>query len=48
MRKLNPGYTPLTIPKGSYPDQNQDVCIHLPFAISHHKGLNSWPNFKKL
>jgi TRAP transporter TAXI family solute receptor len=27
MRKLNPGYTPLTIPKGSYPGQNQDVHV---------------------
>jgi TRAP transporter TAXI family solute receptor len=27
MRKLNPGYTPLTIPKGSYPGQNQDVKV---------------------
>jgi TRAP transporter TAXI family solute receptor len=27
MRKLNPGYTPLTIPKGSYPGQDQDVHV---------------------
>lgn len=27
MRKLNPGYTPLTIPKGSYPGQDQDVKV---------------------
>jgi TRAP transporter TAXI family solute receptor len=27
MRKLNPGYTPLTIPKGSYPHQDQDVHV---------------------
>jgi hypothetical protein len=27
MRKLNPGYTPLTIPKGSYPGQDADVKV---------------------
>jgi len=27
MRKLNPGYTPLTIPKGSYPGQTADVKV---------------------
>ena len=27
MRKLNPGYTPLTIPKGSYPGQDKDVKV---------------------
>jgi TRAP transporter TAXI family solute receptor len=27
MRKLNPGYTPLTIPKGSYPGQTSDVKV---------------------
>ena len=27
MRKLNPGYTPLTIPKGTYPKQDSDVKV---------------------
>ncbi len=27
MRKLNPGYTPLTIPKGTYPKQDTDVKV---------------------
>jgi TRAP transporter TAXI family solute receptor len=27
MRKLNPGYTPLTIPKGTYPKQDKDVQV---------------------
>jgi TRAP transporter TAXI family solute receptor len=27
MKKLNPGYTPLTIPKGSYPGQDKDVQV---------------------
>jgi hypothetical protein len=27
MRKLNPGYTPLTIPKGTYPKQDADVKV---------------------
>ena len=27
MRKLNPGYTPLTIKKGSYPGQDKDVKV---------------------
>jgi TRAP transporter TAXI family solute receptor len=27
MRRLNPGYTPLTIPKGSYPGQDKDVKV---------------------
>ena len=27
MRKLNPGYTPLTVPKGSYPGQDKDVQV---------------------
>ena len=27
MKKLNPGYTPLTIPKGSYPGQDKDVKV---------------------
>ena len=27
MKKLNPGYTPLTVPKGSYPGQDKDVKV---------------------
>ena len=27
MRKLNPGYTPLTVPKGTYPKQDTDVQV---------------------
>jgi uncharacterized protein len=27
MKKLNPGYTPLTIPKGTYPKQDKDVRV---------------------
>ncbi len=27
MKKLNPGYTPLTIPKGTYPKQDKDVQV---------------------